>query len=92
MTEKLSNKCAGELRNDLLNKQAEPLPVRSESSGSVDDSASYRCACGCFLMIEGGWVGESHYDDFAKVYCSNPKCKLKKPNDLNQSERNNRGQ
>ena len=61
---------------------------KSECTGSVADSP--RCACGCFLTIEGAWVGESHYDDEAKVYCSNPKCKLKKPNaaDDSRKERN----
>jgi hypothetical protein len=38
----------------------------------------YRCACGCFLTIEGAWVGDSHYDEWARIYCSNPRCKLNK--------------
>lgn len=56
----------------------------SNSQAPCSDDASYRCACGCFLTVEGAWVGESHYDDFAKVYCSNPRCKLKNPNDCSE--------
>ena len=44
---------------------------------SQDDD--FRCACcGCFLKIEGAWVGESHYDDFAIAICNNPRCKSNK--------------
>ena len=63
-----------EKRND---ENMNDVPRNGGVVGLVDDWPG-RCACGCFLTVEGVWVGESHYDDCAKVYCSNPKCKLKK--------------
>ena len=41
------------------------------------------CACGCFLKIYGGWVGESHYDDELYAECNNPRCKSNKPHQAN---------
>jgi len=45
------------------------------------DQWGERCrCCGCFLKIEGAWVGDSHFDESANAICNNKRCRSNKKN------------